>query len=97
MLLNACGESPNSFYSYRSFSDAPNPMITISDFGVLGLPLSAIEAQRLITSSKQAPFGMGERTLVDKSVRDTWEIDASNVRILHPTQVQFLKLPPSYR
>lgn len=82
------GETPNSFYSYRQFSDAPNPMITIDEFGPLGIPLSVPEAQRLIASSRQAPFGMAERTLVDTSVRDTWEIDASNVRVPCPLQSQ---------
>ncbi len=27
----------------------------------------------------QAPFGKGEHTLVDKKVRDTWEMDADQV------------------
>ena len=30
----------------------------------------------------QAPFGKGERTVVDKSVRDTWEIDGASVSLL---------------
>ena len=29
--------------------------------------------------AEQAPFGMADRTIVDKSVRDTWEIDAAKV------------------
>jgi hypothetical protein len=28
----------------------------------------------------QAPFGHGERTVVDKEVRDTWEIEPGKVR-----------------
>ncbi|KLO10713.1 hypothetical protein SCHPADRAFT_808165, partial [Schizopora paradoxa] len=73
-----------SYYCHRAFSDAPNPLISISDFGALGLPLSAPEAQRLISKSKQAPFGMAERTVVDTSVRDTWEIDASKITLENP-------------
>ncbi len=61
-----------AFFSSRSFSanKAPNPMISIKDFGILGLPLSAPEARRLIAASV-TPFGMGERTVL--------EVDASKV------------------
>ncbi|KLO10714.1 hypothetical protein SCHPADRAFT_999401 [Schizopora paradoxa] len=83
-LLDDLKASPNSYYCHQAFPDAPNPMVSISDFGPLGLPLSAPEAQRLISSSRQAPFGKGERTVVDKAVRDTWEIDASKIMLENP-------------
>lgn len=54
-------------------------MVDVDGFGVLGLPLNAAEAKRLISVCEQAPFGMGERTVVDRSVRDTWEVDAAKV------------------
>lgn len=37
------------------------------------------DAEAIKSRANQAPFGMGERTVVDKSVRDTWELDASQV------------------
>jgi hypothetical protein len=49
----------------------------------VGLPLGKHEAVRLISHCEQAPFGMGERTVVDKEVRDTWEMDASKVEFLN--------------
>ncbi|KLO18808.1 hypothetical protein SCHPADRAFT_819185, partial [Schizopora paradoxa] len=68
-----------SFYSSRSFpfNDGQNPKITIGGFGKLDLPLNEATAKKLIAShvTKQAPFGRGERTVVDKTVRDTWEVD----------------------
>ncbi|KLO18810.1 hypothetical protein SCHPADRAFT_806563, partial [Schizopora paradoxa] len=66
--------------------EAPNPLLHIEGFGVLGLPLSAPEAKRVISTSvtQQAPFGMGERTVVDKTVRDTWEIDGSKIQFGNP-------------
>jgi hypothetical protein len=39
-------------------------------------------AKSLITKCQQAAFGKGERTIVDKNVRDTWEIDASKVSLI---------------
>ncbi|KLO18809.1 hypothetical protein SCHPADRAFT_885906 [Schizopora paradoxa] len=87
-------KTTGSFFSSRSFSagDAPNPMIWIEDFGNLGLPLSISEARRLIGSNvvQQAPFGMGERTVVDKTVRDTWEVDGSKVRFCNSTWITWM-------
>ncbi|KAF7292539.1 Protein kinase domain-containing protein [Mycena kentingensis (nom. inval.)] len=37
-----------------------------------------------------APFGKGERTIVDKDVRDTWEMDASNVQFRNPARKPFV-------
>ena len=48
------------------------------------MPLSDAEARRIIQHSRQAPFGKGEETIVDTSVRRTWEIDASKLRLNHP-------------
>jgi len=52
----------------------------IDDFGPLGLPLSPREAKCLIGLCTQAPFGKNERTIVDKEVRDTWELSPDKVR-----------------
>lgn len=54
-------------------------MLNLTKLGVVGLPLSAREAVAIKKECKQAPFGKGERTVVDKNVRDTWEMDASKV------------------
>lgn len=44
----------------------------------------------------QAPFGKNERTIVDKSVRDTWELDSSKVSLqalFFSTVTIWLKIP----
>ncbi|KAL9615706.1 MAG: hypothetical protein Q9160_009323 [Pyrenula sp. 1 TL-2023] len=38
------------------------------------------DARALVQASHQAPFGNGTQTLVDESVRKTWEIDATKVQ-----------------
>ena len=73
-------EFTGSFSYKQDFSRAPNPSVTIEELGLIGLPLSERDAQAIKSIAEQAPFGMGERTIVDKEVRDTWEIDASKVR-----------------
>lgn len=69
-----------SFYHSKSHAHAPNPGLRLDELGIVGLPLSEDAAQRLISKCKPAPFGKGERTIVDRNVRDTWEMDASKVR-----------------
>ncbi|KAF7332537.1 hypothetical protein MKEN_00136300 [Mycena kentingensis (nom. inval.)] len=64
----------------KSFLDAPNPCLDLEGLGTVGLPLSAAGARSVIEKCRLAPFGKGERTVVDKDVRDTWEMDASQVR-----------------
>lgn len=69
-----------SFYYSKSFSSAPNPRLKLNQVGVVGLPMSGDVAKRVISKCTQAPFGKGERTVVDKNVRDTWEMDTTKVR-----------------
>ncbi|KAG8906341.1 hypothetical protein FRC01_008052 [Tulasnella sp. 417] len=73
-----------SYYFHKEFSGAPNPVLQVSGFGRLGLPLSQADAVRLRSICTQAPFGKGERTIVDKSVRDTWELNGSEIRFENP-------------
>lgn len=70
--------------------DAPNPFLTLKSLGTIGLPLSVREAVAVKANCQQAPFGMGERTVVDKTVRDTWEMNASEVTMSVPTSVIYL-------
>jgi hypothetical protein len=86
-----------NFYASQSYPNAPNPGLNAKGFGLVGLPLTESVAKSLITKCQQAPFGKGERTIVDKNVRDTWEIDASKVSLynhhgditLNPLQITF--------
>lgn len=83
--------SPGTFASMTSYSTSPNPAISIAGFGTLGLPLSATEAGRLRTICNRAPFGKGERTVVDTEVRDTWEIEPEKVMFGNPDWDGWLK------
>ncbi|KAB5589566.1 Extracellular metalloprotease [Ceratobasidium theobromae] len=71
-----------SFVHASTMSAAPNPAIEIEGYGPVALPLSASSARVLVQACEQAPFGQGERTVVDKEVRDTYQVDAQKVRTL---------------
>ena len=57
------------------------PLIEVSGIGPLSLPVPPSQSRKLIGRAQQAPFGLGERTLVDLSVRRSWQIDASDIRL----------------
>jgi hypothetical protein len=60
------------------------PILALGDLGTFGLPLSPRDAELIKTRCTQAPFGKGERTVVDREVRDTWEMDTSEVMFRNP-------------
>lgn len=78
-ILSSSLKFEGAFSFSRTYPVAPNPSLQLETLGTVGLPLSTREARAVIEASAQAPFGMGERTVVDKDVRDTWEMDASKV------------------
>ncbi|KAF8908586.1 hypothetical protein CPB84DRAFT_1843480 [Gymnopilus junonius] len=87
-LQDALGEEnfeyKGTFYHAQLLTIAPNPCLQISGLGLVALPLSEAVAKSIISCANLAPFGHGERTVVDKSVRDTWEIEPSGVSFLNP-------------
>ncbi|KAM6492109.1 hypothetical protein JOM56_011833 [Amanita muscaria] len=51
---------------------APSPLLTITGIGPISLPLSEIDAKRIIACATQAPFGLGTSTVIDKK-NPTWD------------------------
>lgn len=90
-ILSEDSSVKGSFAFHHSYPEAPNPTLYLDGLGHIGLPLSIRDAEAIKSRANQAPFGTGERTVVDKSVRDTWELDASQVRFDNPAWDPFLK------
>lgn len=55
------------------------PGLTIDGVGEVGFPLQKEMAEKIIQQAHTAPFGKGAETLVDKTVRNTWEINKEEV------------------
>jgi hypothetical protein len=49
--------------------------------GTLQLPVSQAQARKLCAVARPARYGRGEQTLLDRRVRDTWEVPLSRVKI----------------
>ncbi|KAJ3510104.1 hypothetical protein NLJ89_g4866 [Agrocybe chaxingu] len=79
-----------SFYHASVLVNAPNPCLHISGLGLVGLPLSKRDAKALMSCATMAAFGHGERTVVDKEVRDTWEIEPSRVMFVNQGWEQYI-------
>lgn len=57
------------------------PLLSVDGIGPLALPLLEAQAKQLIGVGDLAPYGRREETLVDPTVRNSWQIDAKRVRI----------------
>lgn len=77
-------QSDGSFALFEHLSNPPNPGICLNNGETIGLPLSNRDAQVIVAASHAAPFGKGEETIVDSSVRKTWELSANEFEIRNP-------------
>jgi hypothetical protein len=82
--------SQGTFAFFEGFDVAPNPGIQLNNGGIVGLPLSDRDAQSIVMASHKAPYGKGERTIMDDSVRKTWEISRADFTITNPAWQRFI-------
>lgn len=61
--------------------DAPIPRVEIDGVGVLSFPVPTSQIEAVIKRAHRAPYGRGEHTIVDTSVRNAWQLDSADVRI----------------
>ena len=60
---------------------APMPRLEVEGAGTLSFPVPEAQIRALIAAAERAPYGKGSETLVDRSVRDCWQIDPARVRL----------------
>src|SRR6266536_1413254 len=73
-------ESPGAF-SAQLLVPADSLHLAVEGVGQIRLPVRAPQARKLCDVARPARFGVGEQTLTDASVRDTWEIPPELVTI----------------
>ncbi|KAK5952122.1 hypothetical protein OHC33_007009 [Knufia fluminis] len=91
-LLDAlCSLSEEGSFAYTESSPtAPNPGIEVQELGLIGFPLSSRDATALKEKCRLSPFGKGEETLTDPSVRCSYELDSSEFQITNPAWDMFV-------
>jgi hypothetical protein len=68
-------------FAARRTAAADDLYVEVKGLGRLRFPISRTQAQRLCRMARPARYGRGEQTLLDRQVRDTWEIPKSRVKI----------------
>ncbi|KAG9770929.1 hypothetical protein KCU88_g6480, partial [Aureobasidium melanogenum] len=74
-------EAPKSFACGGPTVENLSPGLFLSDHGIVGLPLSKNDADVIISKARLSPFGKGEETLVDTSVRKSWQLEPTQFSI----------------
>jgi len=71
---------PGDYYMHGALA-LPMPVVQVDGIGLLSFPLLEAQALALIAAAELAPYGRGEQTVLDTSVRRVWQIDAGRVRL----------------
>src|SRR5947209_3405866 len=81
-LSTAIGQATRSakFCAVGCLSVA-DPGIEVEGLGTITLPLKRTTAKELVASCHVAAYGKGTQTLVNKKVRNTFELDAKKFRL----------------
>jgi hypothetical protein len=85
-MLDEISSTPRKIGNETSFETratcvADDLRIEVKGVGRIRLQVSAAQARKLCAAGKPAPFGWRDETRRDESVRKTWEIARSNVKI----------------
>lgn len=68
-----------------------NPGLIIEGLGEMVFPMNTIQARAVIDVAEAAPFGKGCETVMDREVRNGWQIDASLLSFQEPKWDAYLK------
>jgi hypothetical protein len=71
---------PGDFFA-AGITEFLAPRLEVEGVGPLALPLLPMQAEQLVAVAERAPHGRGTDTIVDTTVRRTWQIAADRVRI----------------
>ena len=78
-LLGALGGRGS--FSARRTATPDDLHIDVTGVGPVPMPVSTATAKQLIAVARPAQYGRGEQTLTDATVRHTWQVPTSRVRI----------------
>jgi hypothetical protein len=84
-------QSSGKFAALVQLDSFVDPEVFVPGIGNIQLPLEEQVARSLIQACHQAPFGKGEQTMIDMSVRNTWELDANQFELRNPAWPKCIK------
>uniref|UniRef100_A0A7M5WST4 Fe2OG dioxygenase domain-containing protein n=2 Tax=Clytia hemisphaerica TaxID=252671 RepID=A0A7M5WST4_9CNID len=83
-MLISMKDKPGTFATDGVLQNSPFPGLNIKGVGPICLPLCDTQAKKIISVANQAPFGLGEKTLVDETVRKSWAIQPDKILLENP-------------
>lgn len=89
--LDSIGHAADNDFGVQSTSSFIDPELYV-DGNRIRFPLSEEDARLCIHVGHQAPFGKKEATIIDRSVRRTWELDPSDFEIRSPKWADYLSV-----
>ncbi len=78
--LKKSGKTTAEVFCTRLTTPCEGLSLTVEPVGKVTFPVSARMAKSLIVEAELARFGHKDKTLLDRSIRDTWEIQKDRVR-----------------
>jgi len=78
-LLSGVGRAGDFFVS--GVVEIPMPKVEVDVVGVLSFPVPPIQIAALTARATRAPYGRGEATILDESVRKVWQLPPDRVRL----------------
>ena len=79
--LESLGDGAGEFACSGLLPELGYPGLHIQDVGHVSLPVQAEQAQKIIEVAKKAPYGLGSQTLIDETVRKTWQLEPGQILI----------------
>ncbi len=73
-------KNPGEFF-VSGVEEMPMPRIEVDGAGAMSFPVPDSQIAALIKKAERAPYGRGEETIIDTSVRNVWQISAREVKI----------------
>ena len=87
-VLDSVG--PSALFCTEGNQPPVLPGLVVKGLGEIGVPVSAADARRLISRAVQAPYGRGEETIVDTSVRRVWQLEPRQLALTNPAWKPFV-------
>ncbi|MFM8364724.1 MAG: 2OG-Fe(II) oxygenase, partial [Verrucomicrobiota bacterium] len=74
-------EKPGDF-QVSGKHETPMPILSVEGVGQISFPVPTSQARDLIaTAAERAPYGRGDQTLVDESVRKVWQVPPEKISL----------------
>src|SRR2546427_4834120 len=76
-----CGVERVGDFFVSGTVEVPMPKVEVEGVGVLSFPVPPTQIAALVQHATRAPYGRGQDTILDESVRKVWQLPPSKVRL----------------